>query len=126
MKTSLIHGTCCVLGEDLRMRMYFHAPDGITGLTFRVSYKDVTNKDVTTTVDPIPATDPGYYFVTLEDLSIADYATDVTVTVRNADGVVLATGTDSVRSYLARFSKKDATMSNAILAFAWAVANING
>jgi hypothetical protein len=56
----------------------------------------------------------GYSMVSVNSLAIADYSTDVTVTLYNADGSVAGSAVDSMASYVAR-SKTD--LGKAIMKF---------
>ena len=56
----------------------------------------------------------GYAMISVNSLAIADYCTDVTVTLYNADGSVAGSATDSMASYVAR-SKTD--LGKAIMKF---------
>ena len=56
----------------------------------------------------------GYSMVSVNSLAIADYCTDVTVTLYNADGSVAGSAVDSMASYVAR-SKTD--LGKAIMKF---------
>lgn len=122
----MLYGTSCVLGEELQMKMYFRVPAGTENVTVDLSYGDVSLTDLAVSgLTKVESTDAenDYYSYVLEDLSLTDLDTEVNVTIKQG-GTTVATATETLRSYLARFyamEDKNAPMADAILSYALAV-----
>ena len=98
-------GTAPSLNNNIRLSLYFTGSG--EGLTAVASYVDHYGKPQTVEVKEFDASWTGHYGVHVDTLAVADFARPVEIQVRNAQGEVLASATDSIASYAARMSKQN-------------------
>ena len=105
-KKELLLGTSCLLEEDLRMKIYV-----AEGASFSVTFAGKTYTDLTDSF-------------TVEN--ILQYAPNAPITVTvYENGAVVAQGTDSLSSYLARLSVTQPQLAKAILTYAAAIHSLS-
>lgn len=124
---SNVAGASCVLGEDLRLKVYFRVPKGSAAYTFRVTYgntvldnikvSDLTKVESNSTAD--------IYSLKLENMTLKDYAETVSISVFE-DTKMVSKAKDSIQSYLARLYASGKTeLADAILTYAIAVKELS-
>ena len=106
-------GTTMTLGNDLSLNFMILATD-VTGEGW---YAEIAHGDKVTTIDQSEwITSGDYVRIAYNGLAAKQMTDEVTVTVYGADGIVLATRTDSIRGYAMRMFGKSTAAFDTVLA----------